>query len=324
CGARWILPRHRQSLQKFLKRSGASSVYLTVCWMFLGPSHACSARVSCPALARAKPQACRNMCGKMVKGIPARLPRRSNSVPKLLADIGPPRSLVNTYGDASCSRCRRLRARISGPFSPQCQLPRASLFREKDGTGAPRGRLSRVNYLGSRAFRATRGSRAPTMLLCNRGRLPDRHRLLRRVFLNPLLAGQLCGRLNDIAMPLLSLDLGGGFSVDSICHLADCPGLAIQREFHSLFRNSPHFADALRIVLVNRLCEHNSQLISKLLPYQRSVLVMCTDEFFLDRVSVDRFLQGATFQTSFFTDVFLGLSYHDGCIPVFHFASSDG
>src|SRR5262249_35077438 len=218
----------------------------------------------------------------------------------------------------------RRKLTVGNWISPQCQLPRASLFREKDGTGAPRGRLSRVNYLGSRAFRATRGSRAPTILLCNRGRLPDRHRLLRRVFLNPLLAGQLCGRLNDIAMPLLSLDLGGGFSVDSICHLADCPGLAIQRTFDELFSNAPYFADALRIVLVNRLCEPNSQLISKLLPYQRSVLVLCTDEFFLDRVSVDRFLQGATFQTSFFTDVFLGLSYHDGCIPVFHFASSDG
>src|SRR5262245_50937095 len=70
---------------------------MTVCWMFLWPSHACS------------------ICGKMVKGMPARLPRRSNSGPKLLADIGPPRSLVNTYGDASCSRCRRLRARISSP-----------------------------------------------------------------------------------------------------------------------------------------------------------------------------------------------------------------
>src|SRR5262249_16834809 len=34
---------------------------------------------------------------------------RSNSVPKLLADIGPPRSLVNTYGAASCSRCSRRR-----------------------------------------------------------------------------------------------------------------------------------------------------------------------------------------------------------------------
>ena len=28
-------PRHRQSLQKSLNRSGAISVYLTVCWMFL-------------------------------------------------------------------------------------------------------------------------------------------------------------------------------------------------------------------------------------------------------------------------------------------------
>src|SRR5262245_42691025 len=55
------------------------------------------------------------MCGKIVKDIPARLPRHSNSVPKLLADIGPPRSLVNTYGDASCSRRRRRKARISSP-----------------------------------------------------------------------------------------------------------------------------------------------------------------------------------------------------------------
>jgi hypothetical protein len=36
------------------------------------------------------------MCGKIVKGMPARLPRRSNSVLKLLADIGPPRSLLKT------------------------------------------------------------------------------------------------------------------------------------------------------------------------------------------------------------------------------------
>src|SRR5262249_37775239 len=91
----------------------------------------------------------------------------------------------------------------------------------------------RVNYLGSRAF------------------------WRRRVLRDPLLAGQLCGRLNDIAMPLLSLNLGGGFSVDSVCHLRDRPGFAIQRTFDELFSNAPHFADALRIVLVNRLCEHN-------------------------------------------------------------------
>jgi hypothetical protein len=45
---------------------------------------------------------------------------------------------------------------------------------------------------------------------------------------------------------------------------------------------------------------------------------MYTDEFLLDRVSVDGFLQAATFQTTFFTDAFLGLSDHDGCLPVFH------
>jgi hypothetical protein len=59
-------------------------------------------------------------------------------------------------------------------------------------------------------------------------------------------------------------------------------------------------------------------------PYQRRVLVIYTDEFLLDRVSVDRFLQGATFQTSFLTDVFLGLSHQEGCVPVFHFVGSDG
>jgi hypothetical protein len=34
---RIILRRHRQFLQKSLNRSGAISVYLTVCWMFLWP-----------------------------------------------------------------------------------------------------------------------------------------------------------------------------------------------------------------------------------------------------------------------------------------------
>jgi hypothetical protein len=103
------------------------------------------------------------------------------------------------------------------------------------------------------------------MLLSNRWRKRRDRLWRRRVLRDPLLAGQLCGRLNDIAMLLLSLDLGGGFSVDSICHLADCPRLTIQRTFDELFSNAPQFADALRIVLVNRLCEHNSQLISKLL-----------------------------------------------------------
>ena len=35
-----------------------------------------------------------------------------------------------------------------------------------------------------------------------------------------------------------------------------------------------------------------------------------------------RFLDGATFQSEHITDVLLGLSYHEGCCPVFHFAAS--
>src|SRR5438132_1048560 len=51
------------------------------------------------------------------------------------------------------------------------------------------------------------------------------------VFLNPLLARQLCGGLDDVAMPLLSLNLGAGLSVDSIRHLRNRPALAIHRAF---------------------------------------------------------------------------------------------
>src|SRR5262249_23540025 len=100
--------------------------------------------------------------------------------------------------------------------------------------------------------------RAPTRLLHNRF-----GQLRRRVFLHPCLFTQLRRHLDDVAMPLLSLNLGGSLSVDSVCHLRDRPRLAIQRTFGELFSNAPHFADALRIVLANRLREPNSQLISK-------------------------------------------------------------
>ena len=53
-------------------------------------------------------------------------------------------------------------------------------------------------------------------------------------------------------------------------------------------------------------------------PYERRVLVIHTDEFFLDRETVGRFLEGATFRTQLLTDVFFGLSYHpDHGIPAF-------
>jgi hypothetical protein len=52
--------------------------------------------------------------------------------------------------------------------------------------------------------------------------------------------------------------------------------------------------------------------------YERYVLVIHTDEFFLESDSVERFLKGAVFNTSLLTRAFLGLSYEPGkgC-PVF-------
>jgi hypothetical protein len=58
-------------------------------------------------------------------------------------------------------------------------------------------------------------------------------------------------------------------------------------------------------------------------PYGRYILVIVTDEFFLDRYTVEGFLDGATFETDLITDVLLGLSYHPspepdgGSCPVF-------
>jgi hypothetical protein len=75
------------------------------------------------------------------------------------------------------------------------------------------------------------------------------------------------------------------------------------------------------------LCEHLQVLISrkdcpekvKGGPYQRYILVIVTDEMFLDHITVERFLAGASFQAKFITDVFLGLSYEPkmGRCPVF-------
>ena len=54
-------------------------------------------------------------------------------------------------------------------------------------------------------------------------------------------------------------------------------------------------------------------------PYERYVLVIHTDEFFLYSATVRRFLKGATFRAHLITDVIVGLSYEPvlgGC-PVF-------
>jgi hypothetical protein len=58
-------------------------------------------------------------------------------------------------------------------------------------------------------------------------------------------------------------------------------------------------------------------------PYTRYVLIIHTNEFMLDRDTVDRLLQGHVFRTKLITDAVLGLSYHPsaepsgGCYPVF-------
>jgi hypothetical protein len=56
--------------------------------------------------------------------------------------------------------------------------------------------------------------------------------------------------------------------------------------------------------------------------YERYALVVHSDETFLNRENTSGFLEGATFRTKLITDVFFGLSYHEGCCPVFHFAAS--
>src|SRR6516165_3681767 len=61
-------------LQKSLNRSGAISVYRTVCWMFLCPRYCCRARVSWPSFASLNPQAWRSMWGWIGNGILAASP----------------------------------------------------------------------------------------------------------------------------------------------------------------------------------------------------------------------------------------------------------
>lgn len=52
--------------------------------------------------------------------------------------------------------------------------------------------------------------------------------------------------------------------------------------------------------------------------YERYVLVIHTHEMFLDSVNVERFLKGASFNTTMITHAFLGLSYEPGRgYPVF-------
>ena len=53
----------------------------------------------------------------------------------------------------------------------------------------------------------------------------------------------------------------------------------------------------------------------KAAPYNRYVLVIHTNEYLLDRETVDRFLEGSVFQTKLIAEVVLGLSYHPSVEP---------
>ncbi len=54
-------------------------------------------------------------------------------------------------------------------------------------------------------------------------------------------------------------------------------------------------------------------------PYDRYILVIHTDETFLDRTRVEQFLAGAAFTTAMVTDAIVGLSYDPSvqCCPTF-------
>lgn len=74
--------------------------------------------------------------------------------------------------------------------------------------------------------------------------------------------------------------------------------------------------DDLIAALQKLLDEKNSAKLKR--SYERYVLVIHTAEFFLYSDSVERFLKGASFNTSLITRAFLGLSYEHGKgYPVF-------
>jgi hypothetical protein len=60
--------------------------------------------------------------------------------------------------------------------------------------------------------------------------------------------------------------------------------------------------------------------------YDQYVLIIHTDEMYLDRERVEHFLKDATFKTNVITEAFLGLSYDPRCegYPVFHLILAAG
>ena len=111
-----------QSFQKSRNRSGESSLYLTVCWMFLWPRQCCSDRVSTPWLANLNPVECRNMWGWMPNGILAAGPsQRCQLRFRVLFQTSDVADPANKAGTAIC-------ALMSTRARQNCGLPSVKRF----------------------------------------------------------------------------------------------------------------------------------------------------------------------------------------------------
>jgi hypothetical protein len=116
--------------------------------------------------------------------------------------------------------------------------PQPALTEPKPRDTAERRRRTLQRW-GIEPVPAARGCRVATKLL------DARHR---QIFLFPFLTAQFWRHFDHIAMHLLSQDFGGGFSVDSVCHLRDGPGFAIQRTFEPPLRATSGLTENYRAV----------------------------------------------------------------------------
>lgn len=81
----------------------------------------------------------------------------------------------------------------------------------------------------------------------------------------------------------------------------------------------------LRVAIQARIDRKDDRTKLKGGPYDRYLLVIVTDEIYLNRASVEAFLTGVSFQAGLIADAFLCLSYHpadpaegsEGSCPVF-------
>jgi hypothetical protein len=129
--ARWSPPEILETMRRQL------GVTHRVCWMFLWPRYACSARVSWPALARgvaaAVPQHVQVHRERHVRP-------RSNPAEQRVKSLRRHRRAALGHEHVRgcpCSRCKRRRARISSPWSVRAGLPQGIEERLALTRGAP-------------------------------------------------------------------------------------------------------------------------------------------------------------------------------------------